>query len=62
MTTGATVLHGRFRCGQIIKSGHGVDTYLGTDLERGGRVVVKKVPPPKSPTLFVLVSSTKRRC
>ncbi|CAN5819668.1 hypothetical protein BH24ACT2_BH24ACT2_06130 [soil metagenome] len=35
MTTGATVLHGRFRCGQIMKSGHGVDTYLGTDLERG---------------------------
>jgi hypothetical protein len=61
MTTGATVLHGRFRCGQIMKSGHGVDTYLGTDLERGGRVVVKKVAAEVADTV-VLVSSTKRRC
>ena len=43
MTDDVTVLDGRFRCERLMKRGHGVATYLGTDLERGERVVVKKV-------------------
>ena len=43
MIDGATILGGRFRCEQTIKSGRGVDTCLGTDLERHEPVVVKSV-------------------
>lgn len=38
-----TVVLGRFRCDGLLKSGHGVDTYVATDLESGSRVVVKRV-------------------
>ncbi|MEA2843109.1 MAG: hypothetical protein QOJ69_780, partial [Actinomycetota bacterium] len=40
---GPAVLGGRFRCDSVLKTGHGVDTFLGTDLLDGSRVVVKRV-------------------
>ncbi len=40
---GPAVLGGRFRCDSVLKTGHGVDTFLGTDLIDGTRVVVKRV-------------------
>ena len=43
MTSGSMVLEGRFRCDELVKGGGGVDTYLGTDLGRGERVVIKRV-------------------
>ena len=39
---GQSVLGQRFRCERRIKILHGVETWLGVDLEQGGRVVVKR--------------------
>lgn len=38
-----TVLLSRFRCDALLKSGHGVDTYVATDLRSDSRVIVKRV-------------------
>ncbi|MFP5317674.1 MAG: EAL domain-containing protein [Acidimicrobiia bacterium] len=40
-TTDDLVLAGRFACQRLLKSGRGVNTYEGVDLEGGGRVIVK---------------------
>ena len=37
------VLGGRFRRDSVLKTGHGVETFLGTDLANGSRVVIKQV-------------------
>ena len=37
------VLGGRFRRDSVLKTGHGVETFLGTDLVNGSRVVIKQV-------------------
>ncbi len=42
LVSGAVLLS-RFRCDALLKSGHGVDTCMGTDLETGSQVIVKRV-------------------
>ncbi len=41
MTDQSRIFGGRFRADRLLKTGLGVDTFLGTDLARGGSVVIK---------------------
>lgn len=42
LQVGDTVVQGRFRCDRVVKSGHGVQTCVGTDLLLDAPVVIKR--------------------
>jgi len=42
LLVGDTVVQGRFRCDHVVKSGHGVQTCIGTDLLLDAPVVIKR--------------------